>query len=347
VRIIVVTQQVDPEHPALAATIAKLRALAARVDELDVMALGGSASALPQNCRLELFGGRAKLLRGLRFWRVLRGELRREPRCDLVLAHMCPIYAILAAPFTRRRGVPLALWYTHWKRTPTLRLAGRLVDHIVSVDERSVPLRSPKVRAIGHGIDPSEFPCHEPPSREAGVLRVLVLGRYSRAKGIETILRATQIALSSDLDLVVDIHGPALTRAEIEHKEYLNVLREELGLGDRVLIGEALSRTQVPALLADHDLLVNNMEAGALDKVVFEAAASCTPVIASNPGFDALLPAELRFRRSQADELAERLIAFSRLDLDRRRTLGRLLRERVCESHSVDSWAEGIIGLTQ
>jgi glycosyltransferase involved in cell wall biosynthesis len=89
------------------------------------------------------------------------------------------------------------------------------------------------------------------------------------------------------------------------------------------------------------------MEAGALDKVVFEAAASCTPVIASNPGFDALLPGELRFRRSEADELAERLIAFSRLDLDRRRALGRLLRERVCESHSVDSWAEGIIGLTQ
>ena len=32
------TQSVDPEHPALAATIPKIRALAARVDELVVLA---------------------------------------------------------------------------------------------------------------------------------------------------------------------------------------------------------------------------------------------------------------------------------------------------------------------
>ena len=36
-------------------------------------------------------------------------------------------------------------------------------------------------------------------------------------------------------------------------------------------------------LLAEADALVNNMRAGATDKVVYEAAATCLPVLGSNP----------------------------------------------------------------
>ncbi len=65
--------------------------------------------------------------------------------------------------------------------------------------------------------------------------------------------------------------------------------------------------TEVPALLASRDVLVNNMREGALDKVVYEAAATGMPVLASNSGFDDLLPPELRFAREDAAGLAERL----------------------------------------
>jgi hypothetical protein len=34
-------------------------------------------------------------------------------------------------------------------------------------------------------------------------------------------------------------------------------------------------RAEVPALFARSDVLINNMEAGAPDKVVYEAAAAC------------------------------------------------------------------------
>ncbi len=49
------------------------------------------------------------------------------------------------------------------------------------------------------------------------------------------------------------------------------------------------------------------MRAGAPDKVVFEAGASCLPVFASNPVFDDFLPATLRFPREDAAALAGRL----------------------------------------
>ena len=63
----------------------------------------------------------------------------------------------------------------------------------------------------------------------------------------------------------------------------------ELGLNSRVRLDAAVLRSEVPEILGRADCLVNNMEAGAPDKVVYEAGASCVPVIASNPVFDELL----------------------------------------------------------
>jgi hypothetical protein len=74
-KLVFITQQVDPAHPALAATVAKLRALAARVDELVVLADGAVPGVLPPNARVRLFASRAKVGRGLRFEAALAREL--------------------------------------------------------------------------------------------------------------------------------------------------------------------------------------------------------------------------------------------------------------------------------
>ena len=49
-RVVFITQQVDPAHPALAATVPKVAALAALVDEVVVLADGAVPEALPPNC---------------------------------------------------------------------------------------------------------------------------------------------------------------------------------------------------------------------------------------------------------------------------------------------------------
>ena len=64
----------------------------------------------------------------------------------------------------------------------------------------------------------------------------------------------------------------------------------ELGLLDRVDIRGPAPHHTVAGLYAEVDALVNDMREGATDKVVYEAAATCLPVIASNPAFDTLLP---------------------------------------------------------
>jgi glycosyltransferase involved in cell wall biosynthesis len=342
VRIVFVTQHVDPGHPALAATVPKVRALAARTDEVVILADRTVREALPPNCRARSFAARTKLGRGLRFARGLGAELVRRPRPAAVVAHMCPIYAVLAAPLARPLGVPVVLWYTHWNPSRTLKLAERLSSTILSVDRRTFPLESRKVRAIGHGIDLSEFACgrngHGHPD-----LRAVALGRYSRAKGLDTVLRAVRLALDDGLDLRLEVHGPALTPEEREHRRELEALVGELELERRVRLGHAVLRSEVPDVLARADVLVNNMRAGATDKVVYEACASCVPAIASNPAFDTLLDRELRFDREDARGLADRLLEFAARPPEDRRALGEELRERVAAAHSVESWAAAVL----
>src|ERR1043166_156913 len=79
VRLVFVTQRVDEDDPALGATVAKLRALAARVDELVVLALSAAPTELPANVRVKTFGARTQAGKGVRFVAALAPELRRRP----------------------------------------------------------------------------------------------------------------------------------------------------------------------------------------------------------------------------------------------------------------------------
>jgi glycosyltransferase involved in cell wall biosynthesis len=325
-RLVFITQAVDAEHPALAATIPKIRALASRVDELVVLAQSARGDDLPSNVDVRVFGSSARAGRGLRFER----ELARSLPAGAVVAHMIPLYVLLAAPLVRPRRIPLLLWYTHWHATWKLRAAERLATAIVSVDRRSFPLESAKVRPIGHGIDVTEFSCAEHAAGDG--LRVLVLGRYSPAKGLPTVFEA----VSQVEGATVEVHGAALSDLERSHRRELERFGYELG--------DAVPRAQLPEVFGRSDVLVNNMRAGAPDKVVYEGGAACLPVLASNPVFDELFGSRpLSFERDDARSLARRLLWFASLSAEERATIGRALRDRVAERHSVDTWADGVL----
>ena len=253
-----------------------IAALARRVDEVVVLADAAVPGTLPANCRVETFAAPAQVLRGLRFETVLARELTRRPAA--VLAHMCPIYAVLAAPLARPARVPVLLWFTHWRASRLLGSpSGSRTPSSPSTGARS---RCPphKVRELGHGIDVSAFPCHEPPDNDR--LHALALGRYSPAKGYETLIRAARRA-----DIRLTVHGPALTDEERRHREELRSLA-----GGDVELLDAVPRSEIPALLGRADVLLNNNRTGTADKVVYEACASCVPAFASAASFASLLP---------------------------------------------------------
>jgi glycosyltransferase involved in cell wall biosynthesis len=330
----VVTQRVDPEHPVLWATVPKLRALAQRVDELVVLALSARPAPLPSNCRVRTFGARNRLARAARFEWLLADELvRRRPAA--VLAHMSPVYAWLAAPLARLRGARVLLWYTQWRTNPLLERAVRATDTVLTVDRRSFPFQSPKVRAIGHGIDLGRFRCAD--EHEPRPLRLLALGRYAEVKDHATILRAL-----ARVDAELDVHGSCETDEDRRLRPELERLAGELGLDGRARFHGAAAPAEVPELLASADGLVSATLGGA-DKVVLEAGASCLPALAAADAFSDLLPDELRFPPRDAEALAERLRALAALSPAERRDLGLALRRRVAAEHSVETWADRVV----
>jgi glycosyltransferase involved in cell wall biosynthesis len=341
-RVIFITQQADPDHPALAATVPKIAALARRVDQVVVLAAGAAPTALPPNCSVRSFAAPTQAMRGVRFAAAVSLELLRG-RPDAVVAHMCPIYAVLAAPLVRPLGVPIVLWFTHWRASDKLRLATRLSSAVVSVEQRSFPLRTRKLTPIGHGIDLEQFRCGSRSRRDGRPLKLIALGRYGAVKGYDVVLRAVRLAVDRGLDVRLRICGPVLTDEERRHRQELEALRTELDLEKLVALDGAVPRGEVPSLLANADVLINNTRTGGADKVVYEAGASCLPPLASAPVFDGLIPADLRFAAGDPAELAERLARFATLDGAARSSIGRRLRERVAAEHSVDSWADGVL----
>lgn len=345
-RLVFVTQRVDPDDPVLGATAAKIAALAARVEEVVVLADSAVAGVLPANCTVRLFASDSRAGRGLRFEKALGCELAKSPRPAAVLAHMCPIYAVLAAPLARPLGTRVMLWYAHWNRTRMLDAAVRASNVVISVDRRSVPVLSAKVVGIGHGIDVSDFACSEAP--RTGTLQLVTLGRYSTAKGLDTIVRAIGRARGKGADVRLLVHGTAAHPDEAMNLERLEALVADLELTEWVELGGPLPRSEIPSLLTESHGLINNMRPGAPDKVVYEACAACRPVIVSNPIFDELLDdiePPLRFELDSVVELADRIAALAALDPRELAGIGGTLRERVVTRHSVGSWADAVVRL--
>jgi glycosyltransferase involved in cell wall biosynthesis len=327
-RIVFVTQAVDPAHPVLAATLAKIRAIAARVDEVVVLADRVVPGSLPANCRVRSFAGPTQGARGARYIAALVPELVRRPLA--LVAHMAPVYAVLAAPIARPLRVPLLLWFTQQGSGRLLAVAERVVDTLLTVDMRTVPLHSSKVRAIGHGIDVAALTCVE--ERRPPLTALVGLGRYAPVKGWDTVLRAMTELPSATLAL----HGPVLTESDHVHRRALERLAIELGVSERVTFGTEIAYDRVPQLFERADAVVNATRGNAADKVVYEAAASCLPVFAASPVFDTLLPHGLRFQADDPSSLADRIRDY---DGD----AGASLRARVEEDHSVGRWAERVL----
>jgi glycosyltransferase involved in cell wall biosynthesis len=350
VRLLFVTQSLDPDHPVLAQTLDLVEALASRCEELVVLSQSvGHHPELPPNVRVLVFGAPSRPRRAAAFLRALLAELRRRP--DAMLAHMVPLYVILAAPAAKLLRIRLLLWYTHWHAGRQLRLATRLANVVLSVSEGSFPLRTPKLIPTGHAIDVEVF-SPGPPPQEHGPLRLLALGRTARWKGYETMLDGLEQAARRGLDAELEIRGPQLTDDERAHADEL---RERVAasplLRERVRIEPPLPRSELPELLRGADALLSATQPRAsetLDKVVYEAAAAALPVVASNTAladFLAGLPLELAFPARDAEALADRLLALAAAAPATRRETGLELRRRVVSGHSVGAWADAVARL--
>ncbi len=131
------------------------------------------------------------------------------------------------------------------------------------------------IEVVYNGINTTVFapPASPPPASAA--LRLLFVGRLQPWKGVDTAIRA----LTELPNTTLTIAGDGVHRAE------LSELVGTLGLQDRVTFLGSVERSNIPALMHHHDLLVATSHASETFGIgLVEAQACGLPVIASRFG---------------------------------------------------------------
>ncbi|MBI4355791.1 MAG: glycosyltransferase family 4 protein [Candidatus Omnitrophica bacterium] len=348
-RVLVITQTVDPHDPTLGFFVSWLRHLAPLVERLEVVCSRLDAAELPGNVRCHSLGkesGADRWQRWRRFHQAASGLILGR-QVDLIFAHMCPEYVLAAAPYAWQRGVPIVLWYTHRQVTWRLRTAHRLAAHVVTSTWQSFPLPSRKLTVIGHGVDGEQFRVVTTPARPSSRDTRLLLsaGRLAAVKRHELLLQTMSILVRDaghqDVRLVIvggdaGRGGEALA-ARIRHHR----------LEPYVTLAGPVAHDRMAEQYRSCDLLVNTSPPGLFDKVVLEALACGVPAVVCNRAFEpALGPATqvLVCPEDRPESLADtiaRVLTWKQTQP----TLAERLRGSVLAEHGIAPWAGRLVAV--
>jgi glycosyltransferase involved in cell wall biosynthesis len=333
----------DASHPILGFTSQWIRALAARVDSIDVLTMRAGVIDLPANVRVHSVGaeqGYSELRRAFNFYRHLI-RIIRERRPDGCFSHMMPEFSGLGGPLLRACGIPLVTWYAHPSLTLPVKVAHFFSNRMVTSLPGAYPYRKDKLSVIGQGIDTELFAPAPEQTEEAG--RILCVGRLSRVKNHSTLLQA-MATLPSGTRLV--ILGATASK---DDEAYAAELREKvhtLGLGSAVTFAPPVAATELPAHYRKCAVHVNLTPAGFGDKVAWEAMSCARPCIVANADFAETLGEhreELLFALNDPQDLAAKLRALLLKSPAERAEIGRYLRAQVERLHSLPRLAERIL----
>ena len=338
----------DEEHPLLGFTSGWINALARHCSSIDVVTMTVGRANVAGNVRVFSIGkekGYTEARRAVEFYRILGRRLREGP-ADASLFHMTPLFAVMAAPLLKPRGVRLVLWYAHRATSLTLRVAERIADQVVTPTLESFPFRSHKLTAIGHGIDTSLFT--PGPSQESSrPFTILVVGRIAPIKRPDVLIEAVRLMVEKyRLDhFRVRMVGPVLAH-DSGFAESLRRSIPSAGLQERIAFVGPRPFHLMPGEYGSADLLVSTSQTGGADKVVLEAMACAVPVITSNPAFVSVLSpwSEILLAPPEDPEaLALRMKQMMEKRFTERQSLGRSLRKVVEEHHSLDRLAHRLV----
>lgn len=348
-RVVMFSQKIDADDWLNSFTLEWVRALAAHVARLDVIALEYRRAELPENVTVYTLGkekGASRVQELLTFqWLVAR----LAPQTDVFFGHLTPRYTWLAAPLATLHHVPQALWYTHQHSGPELRLALLVSRWIMTAAPGSFPIESKKVDIMGHGINAERFT----PGNIAPITPPLVLavGRIAPIKHHHILLEAAARLRDRGYDAQFAIAGGVVTEEGVAYQAQLEKRIAELNLSDRFTLLGGLKGEALVNQLHRASIVTNLSPAGLFDKAALEAMMTARPVLVTNAAFDDLLGEHVGMLRAPApddlDAVTARLAGLLDLTIEERAQIGAQLRERTLHAHSLDQLMERMVAVWQ
>lgn len=343
-RILMIVQLVDEGDWLRGFIVPWIRALAARVEHLDVLALEQREADLPQNVAVYSMGKEHRHSRLQELFAFHRTLSQLAPKVDVIFSHMTPRYTWLAAPYARLYGKPQVLWFVHRQVTWELRLAHWAATRITTASPESFSIPSPKVHVLGHGIDLTHFNPADNPAQDNLILSV---GRLSPIKNHDVLIRAAAHLRDQGCDFQMVIAGGA-TEENPEYPLYLTSLIKELDLDSQVRLLGAVPYREVASLYHQAALTVNLCPTGGMDKAVLESMASGIPTLVHNRTFLPLLEddtAALWCESLNPESVAAQLVHLLSQPPGSRAALGKRLSERVRAEYSLGSLADRLVSV--
>lgn len=337
-RLLLFNLATDADDPILGFTTAWINALASRMDAIDVVTMRVGRLAVGANVRVYSVGkeqGYSEARRFIAFYRIL-WRLLRANHYDACFAHMQPLFAILGAPLLKLYRVPITLWFAHGAVTRRLRLAERLVDHVVTASAESFRIPSPKTYIIGHGIDTDQFAIpFTRENQETTRFTLVSVGRLNPVKRPDVLIDAVGLLRQREINVHLRFIG------DVTNGAYLELLRERVtqaGLDDAIEFAGPLGFEQIAGAYHQADVMVSASQTGSIDKVILEAMACGLPAITSNEAFVPVLkPWEplLLMPPDDPAALADRVASLMARSSAERDALGRELRALVVRDYGI------------
>lgn len=346
-RLLIVTQKVDPHDSYLGFFHDWLLEFARQCTHLTVIALEAGTHSLPAHVRVCSLGKEHGARRPRRLARLLRLVHAERSRYDAVFCHMSPLYVAAGGPFWKQQGKKIGLWYVHRSVTTVLRIAERLADVVMTGSTDSFGLPSRKIHHLGHAVNVAAYrrpPAFQRTAREGA--HGVSIGRVTPIKRLEVLVQAAALLADTPRPVTLDLIGTPVTGDDTGYAVRLEKLVAERRLDHVVRFRGAVPHTDIAREYWNADFSVNLCPKGLMDKVVLESLAAGTPAICSNEAFRPVLGEQaplLMFREGDPADAARVLSRF--LTMPDRLALAARLADRIAQDYTLHALIRRIVAL--
>jgi glycosyltransferase involved in cell wall biosynthesis len=322
----------DEDDPSLSFTSKWVKQLSLNYNEVHLITLRkGKYYEIENVSTYEVFSKQGKAFSLFKFFYFLTYILLKKSisRC---FCHMNPLFLALTFGSLRLFRIKTILWYTHPSITFKLRVASLFSNKIITASKKSFPIKSHKVKSIGHAIDTKLFK-----KTVFNKKYISCVGRISKSKNIDVLIKAFSLL---NIDRQLMIVGSPLTSEDILYKNSLVDLINDLNIKNKVKFIDSVKRDKLAKFYNESIVHVNLTSEGFLDKVTLESMSCGTISLSSNSGYKNVYGKfydKLLFNYRDEYDLSKRLNEILILDDNKRTMIENELSKNVNLHHSINT----------
>lgn len=304
-RLLIITQVVDSQHPILGFFHRWIEEFAKHCDCIHVICLQEGWHNLPKNVIVHSLGkeeGKGRWHYLARFYSLI-WQLRHE--YDNVFVHMNQEYVLLAGVYWGLIRKPVLMWRNHYSGSWRTHLAVLFCKRVFYTSRSSYTQRFKKAQKMPIGLDETLFSAHGERRVPSSLLYV---GRISASKRIEVIIDSLKNALRRNPSLTLSIVGAPSSAADEATLEGLQKMVETDKLPVR-FVGPVVWE-KLPTIYSQHEVCINMSPPGMFDKVIGEALLCGCDIVTTNNDVTHLLGERVIPQDKLVEALSEYLATY-------------------------------------